>query len=256
MLGVMTTQTAMRNGAVTTGCSHFQEFLPFIEEPMWENRPANLCTRRRRVSPNMISFSYPEDVTIDVVANTEPTADEGPGRKPLYLLSTALAKYYQTTENTPELVETKMRTYFDSLNIEHTPGNMTQKQVVAEIATIRCAIEESRLFRDWSETGSAGPYSQFANMDYLFSTLYWVFKIFRVVSYSEYIRVLLCLNRILSKGTGRAKTSQMIKTSNMSKVAEAFPQISNCKDIHLPPYILNFKRLGDLVAVISRGTCI
>ena len=37
----------------------------------------------------------------------------------------------------------------------------------------------------------------------------------------------------------------------MSRVAEAFSQISNCKDIHLPPFVLNFKRLGDLVSVMA-----
>ena len=33
--------------------------------------------------------------------------------------------------------------------------------------------------------------------------------------------------------------------------AEAFPMISKSKDIHPPPFVLSFKRIGDLVSVMA-----
>ena len=48
-----------------------------------------------------------------------------------------------------------MKNYFNTLNVEVTAGNMTQKQAVSEVVTIKCALEESKLFREWSELGAA-----------------------------------------------------------------------------------------------------
>ena len=60
----------------------------------------------------MESYTFFQGIDITNVIDAAPAKCEGEEIKPLLLLSTALAKHYQTTGQTPGNIEAKMEEYF------------------------------------------------------------------------------------------------------------------------------------------------
>lgn len=91
-----------------------------------------------------------------------------------------------------------------------------------------------------------------ANLDSLVSSLFWVFAICKVVTYSDYLRTLRTINTILRKKQSRGAVEGEMAITTKAFVKRLKPFISKSRNIHLPPHILTIGRLNEIAGTIAQ----
>lgn len=116
----------------------------------------------------------------------------------------------------------------------------------------RAAVAEIEDSDNWGGEGAEGdtPKLQMANLDSLVSTLLWIIKLGEVTSYHEYLMLIYSINSLMGKKISKNGIQGTLRLATNLNLAKLAKKISPNTNIHLPPHILNYTRLQDMVGAI------
>lgn len=148
-----------------------------------------------------------------------------------------------------------IRTTKDKLTaFEQAPHTFTGCPGLQTILCVyRAAVAEIELSENWGGTDGAGadtPTLQMANIDSLVSTCFWIIKLGQVDSSEKYLKLINSVNALMSKKVSRKAIMSTLRLATDMNMVHLSKKISPNTNIHLPPHVLNYTRLQDMVGTI------
>lgn len=243
----------------TTGASHVDAYMECIASlgVTMEELPSGFGNRRKRVGQNMtpkIANWLGEDFVVSDFRPTNPDINGG-----VMLLSTAVVNLHQKGVLVKgEWVE-RVRQMITSIVTERR-NEVEQNQGLRNILChYRASIEEIADSDNWGGLGGEEgdtPKLQMANIDSLVSTLFWLIKLGKTKSYDEYIKLIHSLNSLMARKISKKAIQSTLRLATNMNLVELSKMISSNTNIHLPPHVLNFTRLQDMIGTICSVSAI
>lgn len=229
---------------VSEGANHAPACLSFLEDPGFETLPGWYNKRKANASASMKAYMIADTEVFS--SNFEEKVIDAPDTVGVYLMTTAICNLVSSDAITLEGARTALRTFLDNVKesaLEHNDSLSRHRNV---FVVVYCVLKELNHLDDWnSGDGESGgvPGSQQANIDLPVSGAFWLFKIAQVRSYREYLELLCILHNL----SGKTNLIKLLKARTERPCQLLGETMSECIKIHLPPFVLNTRRLQDLV---------
>nr|QPZ88454.1 nucleocapsid protein [Soybean thrips bunya-like virus 9] len=171
----------------------------------------------------------------------------------VYLMTTAAVKYMQADPEKEGDLLAKLEATITSLTeayVEDQTAPSADAQTNADYLKFLLEWrEELRNSKEWNN-GEETAFQQFANMDTLFSSLFWAFKLAKVDNYNDFLNLGVTLYKIGKASSGKKNMKEMLGKTVNRNVRDLVKCVSESENIHLPPFVLNSKRLLEMAACL------
>lgn len=240
-----------RGGVSGTGASHLISFEMWITNPNFFSVTGKFYGRRLKQDASMRAYT-----TLSLGANNvwSITTVSHTGERGVYLLTTAIVNYLQRPNVNEDTIINNITSHLELFKAAMADGPGPNANEIKYIETITSVLKELTHRDEWGsgDGGMSGNIqSQAANIDSLFSSLFWIIKMAKIDDHTEYVRVLSYLYYSTRDMQGKKKLRENMQQHPMRCINVLISKMSNCTKIHLPPHILSMKRLTDIVGVLG-----
>nr|USZ80657.1 nucleocapsid protein [Sichuan tick nairovirus]USZ80659.1 nucleocapsid protein [Sichuan tick nairovirus]USZ80661.1 nucleocapsid protein [Sichuan tick nairovirus]USZ80664.1 nucleocapsid protein [Sichuan tick nairovirus] len=208
-----------------------------------EDEPPVPLTARNKMDIN--GYVLPKDTSIEPVRAAEPG---------IHLITTAIMQL--RSRNDPQ-IEGLLAMFTEAVGqVMVKPGVSKEEREAARKLRIWKTIwdmEADEIIKKNSAAGQGLFSQQGAGIDLLFSAFFWAYKV-GVRTYDDFKRLNKLCYHLGLRTLGASKIRLTLHSSMNPFASRILVLLSNCRDVHLPPFILNTSRVYDLVAAFGAFT--